>query len=306
MNETNQTITKKHHKLRSFFSAIFGIIAVILILMSINVVWLNRTLINTTAYTDTVVPILSKPNVQNFIAQNVSKQLVNSGPINDIASALLPASDLNQNLSSDQLKALVKPIVQSDIVGIIKSPSFLTLWKNTNQSVHAGFISQLKGSGQQLTLNFNPAVNGIVTELKNSQLSSVANHVSIGSNVGNVDIKGSKVTKIRKYYNLFQLGTIVFVIAAVVAIGLSILISVHRRKTVHRLLLTTGILALVGALILTVPQFISFKKNDLVTQDAIRTIITSVVHYLFIADITIGILCIVAYIVDKIWLKRLK
>src|SRR5665811_776177 len=118
MKQTNQN-PKSHHKLRSFFSSIFGIMAVILILSSITVVWLNRTLIDTNTYVATVVPIVNKPSVQNFIANKVSTQLVKSVPISNLATALLPASDLNGSLSSNQQLTLVKAITQSDTISII-------------------------------------------------------------------------------------------------------------------------------------------------------------------------------------------
>jgi hypothetical protein len=77
MDTKKQKLTVKHHKLRSFFSSIFGIIAVFLIMASISVVWLNRTLVSTSTYVGTVAPMVTKPAIQNMIADKVSTQLIN-------------------------------------------------------------------------------------------------------------------------------------------------------------------------------------------------------------------------------------
>ena len=306
MNKNIKNTTHKHKKLRSFFSSIFGIAAVFFLMMSITVVWLNRTLIDTGTYVSTVAPLVTKPDVQIFIANKVSSQLVKNAPIQQLASALLPASDLNQGFSSAQLSNLVQPIVQSDVVNILKSSSFATLWKNTNQSAHTQFINQLNGTSPTLTLNLNPAINGIVSELKDSQLSAVADHISISSDTGTLVIKGKQVSKIRSYYNLFQLGTLAFVAATLICFGLASLIAVNHFKTIRRLLLVSGILTLIGAVILEIPQYINFKTHDLLTQNAIRSIVSTVVANLLLIDIIIGVLFIGTVIVSKIFISRRK
>jgi hypothetical protein len=216
----------------------------------------------------------------------------------------LPAADLNKVLDSSQLKALVKPIIQADVVSIVKSSSFATLWKNTNESAHAQLISQLNGNSKELTLDLHPAFTGIVTELKNSQLSQVANNLSVSPTVGNLDIKGNKVSKLRTYYNLFQLSTLGFIVASLVAFALAVWIAVNRHKTARRIILICGILALVGALILQIPQYVSIKNNDPVTQDGIRAIISTVVHNLLILDIVIGVVFVGYIVISKIVVNK--
>jgi len=304
MDKQKQKSTTKHQKLRSFFSSMFGIIAVFLIMASISVVWLNRTIVSTSTYVGTVAPMVSKPAIQNFIADKVTNQLINSSPINNIASGLLPATDLNKGLDSSQLKALVKPIIQADVISIVKSPSFATLWKNTNQSAHAQLISQLNGNSQQLTLDLHPAFVGIVNELKDSQLSQVANHLSVGPTAGNLDIKGNKVGKLRSYYKLFQLGTLGFILMSLIAFSLAVWIAVNHHKVARRIVLICGILALVGALILEIPQFVSIKSSDPVTQNGIRAIISAVTHNLLILDITIGVVFVGYVVIHKIVVKK--
>jgi flagellar basal body-associated protein FliL len=305
MSEHNKPqSSKKHHKVRSFFSSIFGIAAIWLLMMSIIVIWLNRTLISTPTYVSTVGPIVLKADVQNLIANKVTTQLLKSAPINDMASSLLPANDLNQDFSTNQLKALLQPMIENDIISILKSTHFANLWTNTNEMVHSELVSQLNGNSTTLSLNFNPAINGIVSELQATQLKAVASHISISANTGNLVVRGSKVSKIRSYYKMFQLGTLAFVALAIISFGLAVWIAVNHWKTVKRLLLIGGIFAFAGALILESAQWIPFGGQDQLTVKAIRAIFSSIVHYLFISDIIIGVVFVGAVFVINFFLHR--
>jgi len=298
MDKTKQKdkLKPKHHKLRSFFSSIFGIAAVFFIISSITVVWLNRTLIDNQTYVSTVSPLVSKPTVQNLIADKLSNQLIYESPINNVAQALLPASDLNGSNTPAQLKSLVKPIIETDIISILNSNNFQTLWTNTNKQAQSQFISGLKSSSNSLSLNLHPAIVGIITELKSSQLSSAANHVNVSPTAGILDIKANRVSKIRSYYKFFQLGTIAFVLIAIVSLGLSVWIAINHWKVLRRLLLISGIFVLLGAAILKIPSHVNLVKNNLITSDGIKTIFATLTHNLFISDLVIGIAFIVIVI----------
>src|SRR5260221_12672135 len=104
------------HKVRTFFASIFGIIAVGLIMLSMTVVWLNRTLTDTTTFVQTVSPLASKPAIQNFVAQKVSEQLLNSAPTQDLAKMLLPAGQLSGLIPDDHLKMATKPVIDSTVL----------------------------------------------------------------------------------------------------------------------------------------------------------------------------------------------
>lgn len=283
------TLKPRHRKLRSCFSSIFGIATVFFIISSITVVWLNRTLINNNTYVSTVSPLVSKPAVQNLIADKLSNQLISNSPINNVAQALLPAGDITGSNDSNQLKTLVKPIIESDIVGILKSTSFKTLWMTTNSQAQSQFISGLKAKSGYLSLNLHPAIEGIITELKNSQLSAVASQVNISPTSGILNIKGSQVSRFRSYYKFFQFGTIVFVLIALASLGLSVWISVNHWKVLRRLLLISGIFALLSALILKIPSHINFLKNNMTSSNGIKAIFATITHNLFMSDLIVGI-----------------
>ena len=301
--KTQNPVQSKSHKVRTFFSAIAGIIAIYLILASVTVVWLNQTLTNTNTYVNTVAPLVKKPAIQSFIAQKVSDQIINNAPTQNLATTLLPASELSANQTPSQIKSMLSPVIQSDVLQIVKSNSFATLWKNTNQTANAELVSQLNGNSGQVQLDLSPAVNGVINELKASQLSPVANKISISPNTGKLDIKNSGVSKVHHYYKLFQAGTIAIVVCAVLAVLLSILLSIHHAKTIRRILVGVGILALLQALALEAPRYITTKGMDQVTQNAVRAFAEAIFHNLQLANLILGIVCILGAIGSKVYVK---
>ena len=131
----NQPITPKvHHYIRTTVSSFFGIVAVTLLLISILVFWVSQTVTNTDQYVKTVGPLVSKPEVQNFVSDkitdlilgdvnmepknhqpqngpNQSNQNDNEGvPVRDLASQLLPAEQV-AGKTDEQLKAEIKPAI---------------------------------------------------------------------------------------------------------------------------------------------------------------------------------------------------
>jgi hypothetical protein len=289
------------HHVRTFFASIAGTIAVYLIIASVSIIWLNQTITNTSVYVNTVAPLVEKPAIQNFIAQKVATEIVDNAPLQNLAATLLTYSQLNPNQTAAQVKSQLTTIIESDVLAIVRSSSFAALWRNTNQTAHAQLISQLNSGSNQLQLDLSPAINGVINELKSSQLSPIASQISINPNSGKLDIKNSGVAKAHRYYKLFQEGTIAVVAAAILAIILAVWLSVHHAKTARRILIGTGILSLLQALVLEAPALIKFKGTDTISQNAAKVFVVAIVHNLLIASLIIGIICIMVAIGSKIY-----
>ncbi|HEY5267810.1 MAG TPA: hypothetical protein VII94_01595, partial [Candidatus Saccharimonadales bacterium] len=234
MPKEPHTVVKKH-KVRSFFSAISTIVGIYLILSSISVIWLNRTLTNTPTYVNTVAPLVTKPAIQKYIAQEVTTAILKNSPTQSLASALLPASEAASSLNVNQLNALMRPIIEADAIKIVQSPSFASLWRNTNETAHAALISQLNNNSGEIDLNLSPAITGLINELNSSQLSALAGHISVTPNTGKISIKSGNIVQARHYYRLYEASTYGVVIVAILALGLAILLSGKRARLIRRI-----------------------------------------------------------------------
>ncbi len=293
----------KTHKVRSFFSALLSILGAYLIISSIGFIWLDQTLTNTNTYVSTVSPLITKAPVQIYISQEVTSAILNNSPTQDLASSLLPSSANIENLSNAQLEDLLRPIIESDISGIIQSQSFVTLWHNTNQQAHASLIDQLNNNSSQISLDLNPAVAGLVDELNNSKLSALAVHINVNPNTGNLTIKNKNISLVHRYFGLYKASGYVVVAVALVILALAVFLSAKRLRLIFRILLWTGIVALLEAAVLIIPYFVTIKSANIVTQNAAKAVIEAVLKNLLVADLIIGVACVLIGIMGMVYLR---
>jgi hypothetical protein len=287
-----------HHRVRTTLAAICGTIALALVLASLLVVWANHTLTDTPTFVSTVGPMVTQPAVQNFVATKAADQLLESAPTKDLAELLLPASETTGK-TFDQLTVLVRPVLTADIKEIVASPAFATLWKNTNQSAHAQLISQLKSGSSTLTLDLSPAVVGAINQLKQSKLASISDKIEVTPTAGKFDVKGGAIEKAHTYYNQFQQGTLALVIITLILIGLSVWLSVHHTKTLRRILIGTGAIALLIAALLQAPSIIKLHTSDPVTYAAAVAIAQTLFHGLKVTCVILALACLVLAIGSK-------
>ncbi len=299
---TQTPLIHVHHRIRTFFASVFGMIALLLIFVSTVVVWLNRTITNTGSYVTTVAPLVAQPDIQDFIAQKASQQIIDNAPTQDLANTLLTPADM-AGQKTDQLKLLLQPVVQASVGQVIRSPQFAALWDNTNRSAHQQLIEQLKNGSSQISLDLSPVVSGVISQLKNTQLAPITNKISIKPDAGKLNLKGSGIDKAHTYYTWFQKGTLAIVVAALAASALCVLISVHHIKTMRRIVLGTGIIALVIALALQVPSFIALSGSNLIQQKATVALVHILFRRLQIASLVLGVGCVVLVIGSKIYSK---
>ncbi|HSW79442.1 MAG TPA: hypothetical protein VLG47_01570 [Candidatus Saccharimonadales bacterium] len=292
------------HKARTFFSALLGTVAVYLILMSITVVWLNRTLTDTNTYVATVGPLVSKPEIQNYVADKVTDQILQNAPTVDLAKKLLPAKVVQLAPAPEQLKAALQPIIRQNVLQVVQSQQFAQLWQSTNQSAHAALVTQLNSNNvSAISLDLSPAITGVVAQLKTTQLKPIADQIKVKSDTGKLDIKNDKIKRIHYFYHLFKEGTIVLILLAILLAASAIWLSTHHGKTARRILFGVGILSLLQAAILAAPSYATISGTNAADQAAAKTIAQALFHNLQVASLVIGLVCIVIAIGWKLFAK---
>jgi len=300
MQNKNKTPPKAHHA-RTVFASLFGTLAVFLILSSVISVWLNRTLTDTKTYVAVVGPLATKPDIQNFIAKKASEALAKNVPPQDAAVALLPPSALQQ--TPEQINAQLQPIVYSNVLKVISSPTFATIWTQANQTAHSSLVNQLNSDNDQLQLNLNPVIVAVTKQLSTTDLAPVAGEIEISPDMGQVNLQGTGISKAHSYYKLFKRSTIVIVVAALLSLAASIALSVHHLKTIRRILIATGVMLLLLAASIQAPSIIAIKLTDVETQKAMVVIMQSIFHNLQIASLIGGLGCIIVAIGTKVFEK---
>ncbi len=300
MTKTKTTPTPKtHHYIRTPLAALFGTLALLLVSAGILVVWADRTLTDTPTYVQAVGPVLARPSVQDFVADQVTNQLLNSAPTADLASALLPA-DETAGQTPEQLQTLLKPKIHADVVQILQSPQIQAAWKSTNKQAHTQFINQLNANASQVTLNLGPFVDAVLAQLKQSQLAPVANQINLQPSNAMVTLKGAPLERIHDGYHWLTTGTLLIVLLAILLAAASIAISVHHAKTLRRMLISTGVSALLVAGLIALPSVVRPGGNARGSAAAFA-LAETLLHGLQVACLILGFVCITLALASKLY-----
>jgi hypothetical protein len=291
----DRPVQHQSHRVRSFFSWVFGLLAIYFLTLSIVVFWLNRTVLDTNTYVSTVSPLVTKPDIQNYIATKVTTEILNNSPTNDLAVQLIGPASVNSN-DQQQLKALLNPIIYNNVVKIISSSNFAFLWANTNRTAHQEFISQIQHKDNNLIINLNPAITGVISQLKGTQLAPISNKINISSTAGTLTIKPPASHKISNYYKYLQSATAGVILLGVLLVVLTILIAPKRLKAFKRILLGVMILDTFLITVLSLQRFAKIKSSDIITQRAITATANSLFSSLLKEAVAIWILILVTLI----------
>jgi hypothetical protein len=284
--------TPQKHTARTFFAALFGVAAVWLVLTSILLVWVNRTLTDTKTFSNTISPLLKSPEAQSFITDKVSEVLLHSAPPEQVAAALLPAAQL-QGQAPEQLTAAIQPVISQNVEQVLKSPAFTKQWEAAIATTHKDFIAQLGSDEGSLALNLNPLLDEAVTGLKSTQLAPLTTQITVPANVGTINLKGSTLDSINRSYKFFKASLVIVIILAIICFAASIALSVHHLTTLRWILLLTGIITFVLALLLQLTSAIKFGDNAFMKELG-SSITKNLVHNLQLTYLVIGSACMVA------------
>lgn len=301
---TDKVVISKpeHHYIRTFFSSLFGIIALNLVILSILVVWLNRTVTDTNTYVKTVTPLVDQPDIQNFLAAQATDNLLKNAPPAEVAAALLPAPDVKAK-TAEQQAAEVKKIVNDSVLQIVDSPSFENVWISSNLSAHSGLVRQIDAGSKTLTLDLSPLVTGVVSELKETKLAPVSDQIDLPQDAGKLKLQGEGIAKFQDYYKKFKAGTWALVGITLVCITLCVWLSVHHARTARRILFGTGLSSLLLAAVISAPSFITLSGLDPVQRKAAVAFAEVLFRNLQVACIILGVVCILLAVGSKVFSK---
>ena len=292
-----------HHYFRSFIAGLFGAVALLLVSFSILLVWANRTLTDTPTYVATVRPLISEPKFENFVADQVTTQILNSAPLPNLASALLSSNVTGQPPS--QLRSELKPIISSNVVQIMSSPSIAAAWDQTNQSLHASLVSQLDSNQPEVKLNFGPFLTAVVNEIKQTQLAPAAAEINVVPSAAVVTIKGAELEKIHNGYHLLKTVPFIVVFLTLLFAALSIWISVHHQKTLRRMLIDVGVTSLLVAAVIELPVFIKPPSSSPAAAGVAIELVHALLGGLQTSLIILGIVSILVAIGSKVIERKL-
>jgi hypothetical protein len=291
----------------------FGVVALSLVLASILTMWLNRTLLDTNTYVNTVAPLASNPDVQEFVVTKVvdavqkgaqdqanqAGQAAGAPADSGLPMFVSPAEAAGK--TPEQLQTLARHKLSFSLDQIVKSPRFQELWTSTNRSAHTTLVGEVKSNDKDLTLDLAPVLRGVIDQLKTTDLAPVAADIQLPADAGTVKLQGGAIEQVRKVYNGLQTATVVMLLVMLVSAALAVVLSVQHIRTMRRILMGTGIIALLLAGVLYVPQFVSFGSSDPQAAKVAAVVFGILTHDLRLAALLTGIGCVVLALATKVY-----
>ena len=153
----------RRHLTRRVLTAVFVVLFAVLVPVTITATWAHRTVLNTSAYVDTVAPIAADPAVTAAVSRELTDQLYTAlDPQQVIAGALPPRAAFLAGPIANGAKDNVRQAVNQ----VLNSKQFQQLWVGANRFAHARLVAVLRGdpkvlqtTGGMVVLNLVPLLN---------------------------------------------------------------------------------------------------------------------------------------------------
>ena len=270
------------------------VVGCLLAIFSVLIIWVRAELLNTDAYVATMAPLAASPNVQNAIANDISKQISSKVDIQAKVKDSLPpaAAGLAAPLAS-QLNNFTYNAAKS----IVSSDRFQARWVNINRNAHNAIVAVLTGeqkgkvstAGGKITLDLSSVTNQLQAKLQSSGVTAFQN-VNLGN--GQIVIFSSpNLEKIQNLIKVFKGLTYLFPILALGCLaGVIALTKDHRRGLLRAAVWLAGSMVALLALIAVLRQI---YLNEVVSP-SLPTAAATDIYNALVAFVRLGAIVVFA------------
>jgi len=287
-----------HTVWRSTSAAILIMVACLLAPLSVTAVWASTQVSDTEQYVETVAPLADDPAVQQAVADDVTRVVLDYVEVEELTDQTLAALAQQENLPprvAEALPALAVPITngiesftRTQVDNIVASDRFATAWEQVNRIAHEQVVRLLEGNqggaisaqDDTVTLNLAPVIAQVKERL-------VARGFTVAENIPEVDqsfvlVRSDAVTRAQGFYRLLNaLGAWLSVIAlALFALG--VYLARDRRRALLRgaLGVVGAMLALGVALAIARVLYLDAVPADVLPRQAAENVFDTLVRFL--------------------------
>lgn len=298
----------EHHRVRSSFAVVLILLAALLTPLSAVSAWTSDLIGNTDRYVATMKPLASDPDVQNAVANRVTKAVMQHIDVQTLLESVAPADRprLTKALGplSGPITSGLTDFVHTVALRFVSSDAFATLWTELNRRAHAAVDKALTGSGggavkltnDAVVIDLAPVIDQVKQSLVDQGLGVAAKIPEVHTDFTVMTSKS--IGKAKKIYRLLEIvGFWLPVLTLLLAVG-GVLLAVRRRRA----LVTAALAVAAGAAVLGIALWI-FRALYLdglpssVSQPAAGSVFDTLVRYLRTAVrtlITLGIVVALA------------
>jgi hypothetical protein len=220
--------------------AILVILSVVLLPIAGLTVWVRNLVLDTDKYVDTVAPLASNKDITDTVANRLTNKLFAEVNVEQEAKDALP--ERAQFLASP-IASGVETFTRDAATRALASDKFQTVWSNANRRAHDAIDKVLTGEGKnvsvkngKIVLDLTPIVNTVIQDLDKR---GVTVFDSVGQDVSKKNLQvelfdASQLEKARSAVHLLDRLRIVLVVLVFVLLGVALLLSGNRRRTLMR------------------------------------------------------------------------
>ncbi len=122
-------------------------VAGVLLPVSLIARWGEHTLVDTSAYLDTVGPLAADPVVRQALSDELTRRLTEKADVAPLVEALAPERPLVQQVLTPSLQAVVEGAIARGVDRVIDSPILDEAWRAANEVAQRALIRVLTADG---------------------------------------------------------------------------------------------------------------------------------------------------------------
>ncbi|MEU0783839.1 hypothetical protein ABZ341_19955 [Streptomyces sp. NPDC006173] len=254
--------TGQRHWVRPFFAVLLILVAAVLTPLSAVAAWSSDLIGDTDRYVSTMKPLASDPDVQDAVADRVTKAVMQHVDIESLLTSVAPADRprLTKALGplSGPITSGLTDFVHSTADKFVTSDAFATLWTELNRTAHASVDKALTGKGggavkltnDAVVIDLAPVVDRVKQALVDRGLGIAAKIPEVHTDF--TVMTSESIGKAKKLYRLLQIvGFWLPVLTLVLAAG-GVLLAIRRRRA----LVTAALAVAAGAAVLGIALWI--------------------------------------------------
>lgn len=226
-----------HSRGRSAAVIAWVVLGSLLLALAIPAIWVNRTLMDTDRWVETMAPLASDPAIQTTVANAVSDAVLEAVDVSALTEQYLP----------EQLQPLAAPIagavenfVRTQTLNFTRSDKFATAWAEANRITHATLVkviterdgAVLSNQGGVISIHTGPIAEEIKQRLVDRGLTILNRVPTTRLDKEIVLVDQPWIAEAARMVNQLQALAYWLPLLAAVAYGLALLTATDRRKAI--------------------------------------------------------------------------
>ena len=171
---------KAKGRLRASAAVILVLIGALLAPVAVIGTWARAQLVDTDRFVQTFAPLAQKPEVQSFVAKEVTNGIEQSVDIDAMVSDLFdgiaqldlpPAAAQTLPLLEGTAANGVRSLIGSGVETVVESPQFASVWETTLRETHRRAVAVIQGDPSSMLLlsddgTLSLSLGRVITEVK--------------------------------------------------------------------------------------------------------------------------------------------